>query len=144
MKVGKWGKTVHLTTTTISISGYSWFVCLCNYRHYLAGVIDIVLRMEAVLSLFSSFFHWQNLVVMLPHSSSSSHVIIISFTTKWFITAIILLWNRLVGSVVKASTSREEDPGFESRLRRDFSGVESHQWLKNWHSTGYPAKRLAL
>ena len=31
--------------------------------------------------------------------------------------------HRLVGLVVKASASRAEDPGFESRLRRgDFSG----------------------
>ena len=30
--------------------------------------------------------------------------------------------SRLVGLVVKASASRVEDPGFESRLRRDFSG----------------------
>ena len=29
---------------------------------------------------------------------------------------------RLVGLVVKASASKAEDPGFESRLRRDFSG----------------------
>ena len=34
---------------------------------------------------------------------------------------------RLVGLVVKASASRAEDPEFESRLRRDFSGVESYQ-----------------
>ena len=33
----------------------------------------------------------------------------------------------LVGLVVKASASRVEDPGFESRLRRDFFGVESYQ-----------------
>ena len=44
----------------------------------------------------------------------------------------------------KASASRAEDPGFEFRLRRDFFGVESYQWLKNWHSSGYPARRLAL
>ena len=50
----------------------------------------------------------------------------------------------LVGLVVKASASRAEGPGFESRLRRDFFGVESYQWLKNWHSSGYPARRLAL
>ena len=31
--------------------------------------------------------------------------------------------HRLVGLVVKASASRAEDPGFESRLRRDFSGA---------------------
>ena len=30
--------------------------------------------------------------------------------------------HRLVGLVVKASASRAEDPGFESRLRWDFSG----------------------
>ena len=30
--------------------------------------------------------------------------------------------HRLVGLVVKASASRAEDPGIESRLRRDFSG----------------------
>ena len=35
----------------------------------------------------------------------------------------------------KASTSTAEDPGFESRLRRDFFGVESYQWLKHWHSS---------
>ena len=29
--------------------------------------------------------------------------------------------DRLVGLVVKASASRAEDPGFESRFRRDFS-----------------------
>ena len=43
----------------------------------------------------------------------------------------------------KASASRAEDPGFESRLCRDFFGVESYQRLKNWHSSGYPARRLA-
>ena len=36
-------------------------------------------------------------------------------------------FDRLVGLVVKASASRAEDPGFESRLRRDFFGVESYQ-----------------
>ena len=34
----------------------------------------------------------------------------------------LLMSGRLVGLVVKASASRVEDPGFESRLRRDFSG----------------------
>ena len=44
----------------------------------------------------------------------------------------------------KASASRAEDPGFESRLCRDFFRVKSYQWLKNWHSSGYLARRLAL
>ena len=34
---------------------------------------------------------------------------------------------RLVGRMVKASASRAEDPGFETRLRRDFFRVESYQ-----------------
>ena len=42
---------------------------------------------------------------------------------------IFLCEHRLVGLVVKASASKAEDPGFESRLRRDFYGVESY--LKN-------------
>ena len=39
------------------------------------------------------------------------------------------LRDRLVGLVVKVSASRAEDPGFESRLRPDISGVESYQKL---------------
>ena len=50
----------------------------------------------------------------------------------------------LIGLVVKAFVSRVEDPGFESGLCWNFSGVESYQWLKSWHSRGYPARRLAL
>ena len=34
---------------------------------------------------------------------------------------------RDVGLVVKGSASTAEDPGFDSRLRRDISGVESCQ-----------------
>ena len=35
--------------------------------------------------------------------------------------------DRLVGLVLKASASKAEDPGLESRLHRDFFGVESYQ-----------------
>ena len=39
--------------------------------------------------------------------------------------------HRLVGLVVKASALRAEDPRFESRLRRDFSGSSHTSDLKN-------------
>ena len=52
--------------------------------------------------------------------------------------------NCLICLVVMASASRADNPGFESRLQQDFSGVESYQWLRSWHSSGYPARRLAL
>ena len=54
------------------------------------------------------------------------------------------LLDSLVGLVVKASASRAEDPGFESRLRRDIFLVDSYQWLKNWHSSGHTARHLVL
>ena len=38
--------------------------------------------------------------------------------------------DRLGGLVVKVSASREEDPGFESRLRRDFSASSHTSDLK--------------
>ena len=38
--------------------------------------------------------------------------------------------DRLVGLVVKASASRAEDPGFKSRLRRNFSGSSHTSDLK--------------
>ena len=44
----------------------------------------------------------------------------------------------------KASASRAKDPKLESRLRWDFFGVKSYQWFKNWRSSGYPARCLAL
>ena len=54
------------------------------------------------------------------------------------------LLNRLIGLVVKASAAGAKDPGFESRLRQDFSGSSHTSDLKKWHSSGYHARRLAL
>ena len=51
--------------------------------------------------------------------------------------------HRLVGLVVRAPTSRAEDPRFDSSLRRDLSGSNQAS-DKNWHSSFYPASRLAL
>ena len=50
-----------------------------------------------------------------------------ALNTKSYLTGASCTTYRLVGLVVKASASRAEDPGFESRLRRDFFGVESYQ-----------------
>ena len=93
---------------------------------------------------------------MERHSTSTITVIIIKSppppTPKQWTVPVPAYWvtrcnttNSLtILLVVKASASRAEGPGFESRLRRDFFGVESYQWLQNWHSSGYPARRLAL
>ena len=47
-------------------------------------------------------------------------------------------------SLTASLASRVEDPGFKAHLRRDISGVKSYQSLKNWHSSGYPSRRLVL
>ena len=44
--------------------------------------------------------------------------------------AVLLGLHRLLGLVVKASASRAEDPGFQSRLWRDFSGSSHTSDLK--------------
>ena len=62
------------------------------------------------LFFFSSFFFWRH-----KYNASST---------------IPCLPDRLGGLVVKASASGAEDPGFKSRLRRDFSGSSHTSDLK--------------
>ena len=57
---------------------------------------------------------------------------------RGFLRVSPFLIHRLVGLVVKASASRAEDPGFESRLQRDFSGSNHTSDLK----IGTPAATL--
>ena len=67
----------------------------------------------------------------LSGSGSSGDNAIGDVEERAVVTAAVILTpvaaDRLVGLVVKASASRAEGPGFESRLRRDFFGVESYQ-----------------
>ena len=70
------------------------------------------------------YLHLFSAISMFPMERRSRNTLII----------IIIIYDHLVGLVVKASASGAEDPWFESRLRRDFSG-SSHtsklalQWL---------------
>ena len=52
--------------------------------------------------------------------------------------------HHLVGLVVKASALRAEDPGFESACHGIFLGRVTPVTEKNWHPSGYPARRLAI
>ena len=54
-------------------------------------------------------------------------VLDVTVTLTATLLALFFSLDRLVGLVVKASASTAEGPGFESRLRRDFFGVESYQ-----------------
>ena len=52
---------------------------------------------------------------------------------------------RLVGLVVKASTSIAADLGsIHAFAPWIFSQIVSYQWLKNWYSSTYPARHQAL
>ena len=46
----------------------------------------------------------------------------------------------LAGLVVKASASSSWRSGVQIPLAMGFFRVESYQWLKTWHSSGYPAR----
>ena len=61
----------------------------------------------------------------LPHVYKSIKIHYCEFPTVR--VSIVCVINLLAGLVVKASASGAEDPGFESRLRRDFFPVESYQ-----------------
>ena len=45
------------------------------------------------------------------------------------------------GQGIRLETGRS---GVRIQFVTGFFQVESYQWLKNWHSSGYPARRLAL
>ena len=65
---------------------------------------------------------------MLVHlRDGAARTIVSAVTLKQKLQIKLAVSDRLVGLVVKASASRAEGPGFESRLRRDFFGVESYQ-----------------
>ena len=51
---------------------------------------------------------------------------------------------RLIGLVVRCPPRERMIPGSNPACAGIFFGVESYQWLKNWHSSGYPARRLAF
>ena len=53
--------------------------------------------------------YWYN---VRGRSLKTVHIVVMSVECTW--------WVDLVGLVIKASTARPENPGFESRLRRDF------------------------
>ena len=59
--------------------------------------------------------------------TTATRTAVILATILSFVMQVYVFLHCLVGLVVKASASRAEDPGFESRLSRDFSGVESYR-----------------
>ena len=52
--------------------------------------------------------------------------------------------HRLVGLVVRRPPRKRKIPGSNPACAGISPWVESYQWLQNWHSSGYPARRLAL
>ena len=63
------------------------------------------------------------------------------FCSKWHHLAQLRLHRWPSGQGVRLGNRRS---GVRIPLATGFFRVESYQWLKNWHSSGYPAWRLAL
>ena len=89
----------------------------------------------------------QNLLASLSHTlfNSSAWNVIVCWSKS---SCTSCFCYRLVGLAVKASASGAEDPGFDRNptCARIFVGrvIPVYQWLKNWHSSGYPARRLVF
>ena len=67
-----------------------------------------------------------HLLLLFPHHrNGSSWSSVIGLYGE--VDCIVCTCHLLVGLEVKASASRAEDPGFESRFRREFFGVDSYQ-----------------
>ena len=122
---------------------FSYCCCCCwpsyHLSHYWRCGTQIsaisCLRAQSVCS--QVWLSDQLIIVVIHRVSRYCHlqmVIRILPTVQWY-------WVHLF--TLPLSASRAEDPGFESRLHQDFFGVESYQWFQNWHSSGYPARRLA-
>ena len=107
-------------------SEVKWSTYICR------PVLEVHKHVAGTLTLL----WWSEPSWVTLHVSGSlvSHLLLADQLTETSTTNSVFLWY----------PSRAEGPGFESRLRRDFFGVESYQWLKHWHSSGYPARRLAL
>ena len=71
---------------------------------------------------------WLSASFYFPFILNISVIVIIFFVIIFFlviirfVVVVILIIYRLAGLVVKSSAPGVEDPGFKSRLRRDFSG----------------------
>ena len=52
--------------------------------------------------------------------------------------------DRLIGLVVRRPPQERKIPGSNPACAGIFSGSSHTSDLKNWHSSGYPARRLAL
>ena len=77
-------------------------------------------------------------------SESVVVVVVVVVVVCWLLHVPATCCYRLVGLVVKASASRAEDPGFESRLRRDFSGSSHTRDSKIGTPVATLPRRLAL
>ena len=113
------------------------FVCRCPFVHSLIFINSfVIIAAFGGLVWYCSDLRWRRHDNV--HTSPLS-----SLTAPPPLPTPLSLYH-LVGLFVKASASRAADPGFDSRLLRTFfPGRVIHSDI-NWHSSGYPARRLAF
>ena len=134
-KIAQCSKLLHAVLITRSATSY------LHKRGILAQLLKKIMKTSAGMQITSSDIHKYITYIETDTILFTDHPnIVLTYTC----VSINISMLRIVGLVVKASASRAEDPGLESRLRRDLSGFFSYQWLKNYNSIGYPARRLAL
>ena len=113
-----------------------FMTCLCR-------IWSKTWRVSWVAVLRMLWWHWCSDLKSMMHTNCVERwgwVVELSVKHDSVISFLSCFLYRLVGLVVIALASRAEDPGFDSVMRWDFSGLShNYWWLKNWNSSGYPA-----
>ena len=97
------------------------------HRFHTTSAGDRSVSLGLLLSLLLVEKQLKATLASVPQASMPAHWLC---QRVWYNGARSPIKDHLICLVVKASASRAEDPGFESRLLREFFGVESYQWLK--------------
>ena len=105
--------------------------------------VIVVIIINITMHIVAQHNVWESWTLSQKQSTGKNHPWIHStYNIIWIITALGCTYgsfskktNRLDGLAVKASAWRAEDPGFESRLRQDFSDSSHTSDSKNWYST---------
>ena len=100
---------------------------VCKYLRLIFSLLFCSLLPLVLLLLLSSSSSLLLLRAVLLLLLLLVVVVVLLLLLLFLLLLLLLLLRRLDGLVVKVSASRAEGPGFESRLRRDFFGVESYQ-----------------
>ena len=92
-------------------------------------------------TVYFSLYVCLSVSVFLSESMSVYMCLCVCACVFWRVSVALLMWDPIC---VSMSVCASVWLGVQIPLAMGFFQVKSYQWLKNWHSSAYPARRLAL